>query len=194
MSMAFSKERFETPCGEGEQSCVLCRRFPQYCPIGRNENAFEMAERAELLKRLEDETISEDNKMLIKKALGINTSQPTRTKCGDCIHFANRDCPVGNGNTTADHICECVFFSHFANGSKKVSDNVNSPAHYNQGCVECIEALKAALGDKFIGFLVGNVLKYCWRYQHKNGLEDLRKAQYYLNRAIEEMSNEQPVP
>lgn len=120
--------------------------------------------------------------------------KPARVKCGDCIHFANRDCPVGNGNATADDECECPFFYLSSNGGKMVTDNVNSPAHYNQGGVECIEALKAALGDKFIGFLVGNVLKYCWRYQHKNGLEDLRKAQYYLNRAIEEMSNEQPVP
>lgn len=114
----------------------------------------------------------------------------TIVKCGDCIHFANRDCPVGNGNTAADDECECPFFSLSANGSKMVSDNVNHPAHYTAGGIECIDALKAALGDKFIGFLVGNVLKYCWRYQHKNGLEDLRKAQYYLNRAIEEMSNE----
>lgn len=149
MSMAFSKERFETPCGEGEQSCVLCRRFPSFCLIDGNENAFEIAERAELLKRLEDETISEDKKMLIKKALGME---------------------------------------HFANGNKMVTDNVNSPAHYTQGGIECIDCIKAALGDNFIGFLTGNVMKYVYRYKNKNGVEDLKKAAVYLNWAIKELS------
>lgn len=65
-------------------------------------------------------------------------------------------------------------------------DNVNHPVHYNSGGIECIEAIKAALGDKYIGFLVGNVIKYCWRYEHKNGAEDLKKAAFYLDRAIEE--------
>lgn len=65
-------------------------------------------------------------------------------------------------------------------------DNVNHPVHYNSGGIECIEGIKAALGDKYIGFLVGNVLKYCWRYEHKNGVEDLKKAAFYLDRAIEE--------
>lgn len=65
-------------------------------------------------------------------------------------------------------------------------DNVSHPSHYNSGGIECIEAIKAALGDKYIGFLVGNVIKYCWRYEHKNGVEDLKKAAFYLDRAIEE--------
>lgn len=65
-------------------------------------------------------------------------------------------------------------------------DNVNHPSHYNSGGIECIEGIKAALGDKYIGFLVGNVIKYCWRYEHKNGVEDLKKAAFYLDRAIEE--------
>ena len=67
------------------------------------------------------------------------------------------------------------------------TDNVNHPPHYNQGGIECIEAIKAALGDGFVAYLRGNVMKYLWRCDHKGGLEDLKKAAWYLDRAIKEM-------
>ena len=66
-------------------------------------------------------------------------------------------------------------------------DNVNHPPHYNQGGIECIEAIKAALGDGFVAYLRGNCIKYLWRCEHKGGIEDLRKAAFYLDRAIKEM-------
>ena len=68
-----------------------------------------------------------------------------------------------------------------------MADMVSHPQHYNMGGVECIDGIKAALGDKYVGFLIGNVIKYCWRYEHKNGAEDLRKAKFYLEQAIGEM-------
>jgi hypothetical protein len=66
-------------------------------------------------------------------------------------------------------------------------DNVNHPAHYNQGGIECIEAIKAATGSGFVKYCTGNVIKYLWRYDNKGGLEDLKKAAWYLDRAIKEM-------
>lgn len=55
------------------------------------------------------------------------------------------------------------------------------PSHYNQGHVECIEAIKSALSpEQFEGFCRGNCLKYLWRYKQKGGSEDLAKAQTYL--------------
>ena len=69
----------------------------------------------------------------------------------------------------------------------QTSDNVNHPAHYNQGTIECIDAIKAATGDGFAAYLRGNVLKYLWRCEHKGGVEDLKKAAFYLDRAIKEM-------
>jgi len=66
-------------------------------------------------------------------------------------------------------------------------DNVNHPPHYNQGGIECIDAIKAALGDGFADYLRGNVMKYLWRCEHKGGVEDLKKAAWYLDRAIKEM-------
>ena len=67
-------------------------------------------------------------------------------------------------------------------------DNVNRPAHYTQGGIECIDAIKAAMTpEAFRGFLKGNIQKYMWRYEKKNGLEDLKKARWYLDRLIGEM-------
>ena len=67
-----------------------------------------------------------------------------------------------------------------------MSDNVNHPEHYTSGGIECIDAIRASLGDKeFADYCKGNIIKYLWRYRHKNGTEDLRKAQVYLNWMIE---------
>jgi hypothetical protein len=66
-------------------------------------------------------------------------------------------------------------------------DNVNHPPHYNQGGIECIDAIKAATGSGFVKYCTGNVIKYLWRYDNKGGLEDLKKAAWYLDRAIKEM-------
>lgn len=67
-------------------------------------------------------------------------------------------------------------------------DNIN-PQHYKAGEVECIDAIKASMSQsEFNGYCKGNVIKYVWRYQNKNGLEDLKKAQWYLNKLIENLS------
>ena len=64
-------------------------------------------------------------------------------------------------------------------------DIVNNPPHYNQTGIECVEAIAAATDDGFEYYLQGNILKYLWRYRYKNGIEDLKKAQWYLNKLIE---------
>ena len=66
-----------------------------------------------------------------------------------------------------------------------MADNVNRPPNYNQAGIECIDAILAATGDGFEYYLQGNIMKYLWRYRYKNGTEDLRKAQWYLNKLIE---------
>lgn len=70
-----------------------------------------------------------------------------------------------------------------------MNDNVNHPGHYTQGGIECIDALKAATVGKtgIEAVCVANVIKYLWRYEEKNGLEDARKAQWYINRLIQEL-------
>ena len=68
-------------------------------------------------------------------------------------------------------------------------DNVNSPSHYTQAGIECIDAIKAAVSGKsgIEAVCVANVIKYLWRYELKNGVEDVKKAQWYLNRLVSEM-------
>lgn len=74
-----------------------------------------------------------------------------------------------------------------------MSDLVEHPSHYNAGSVETIDAIKSALGDAFLDYCRGNVLKYVWRCRHKGSLiEDLRKAAKYLEWAIEEAESEKP--
>ena len=70
-----------------------------------------------------------------------------------------------------------------------MSDPVN-PDHYKQGDIECIEAIKASMHPaQFEGYLKGNIVKYVWRYEMKKGLQDLLKAQWYMNRLILEEQN-----
>lgn len=66
-----------------------------------------------------------------------------------------------------------------------VEDVVNKPKHYNQGTIECIDAIEAMLThEEFVGYLRGNSLKYRWRFRYKNGVEDLRKAEWYEKRLL----------
>ena len=68
-------------------------------------------------------------------------------------------------------------------------DTVQRPAHYNQSGIECIDAIAASMTPaEFQAYLKGNVQKYLWRYKHKNGVEDCRKAQWYLDRLVKELS------
>lgn len=66
-------------------------------------------------------------------------------------------------------------------------DVVNHPKHYTQGKIECIDAIESATVGKvgIEAFYVGNVIKYLWRYEKKNGLEDVKKCEYYLKKLIE---------
>lgn len=71
------------------------------------------------------------------------------------------------------------------NGHENEPDLVNHPSHYETGKFECIEVMEEALGrDVVKGFCIGNAFKYLYRAKRKNGLEDLKKAQWYLNRVI----------
>jgi hypothetical protein len=60
-------------------------------------------------------------------------------------------------------------------------DNVNHPKHYKQhpSGVECIQI------TEHYNFCIGNAIKYLWRSDHKNGIEDLKKAIWYIQREIE---------
>ena len=65
-----------------------------------------------------------------------------------------------------------------------MKDNIN-PKHYKQGKIEVIEFIL----DQKMNYLEGNIIKYLSRYKHKNGIEDLKKALWYLNKLIGEKEN-----
>lgn len=64
-------------------------------------------------------------------------------------------------------------------------DNVNSPSHY-QGKVECIDCIESAIAglNGIEAFCTGNAIKYLYRWKKKNGIEDLKKAKYYIDKII----------
>jgi len=109
-------------------------------------------------------------------------------KCSNCV-FAipsatdgfmckYHDIPVSQGHW-------CCKFKAFV--QQAYPDPVNHPSHYTQGKVECIDAIESATINKkgIEAVCTANVIKYLWRYENKNGLEDLKKAEFYLNRLIE---------
>lgn len=74
---------------------------------------------------------------------------------------------------------------------KSDTDMVNHPSHYTQGGIECIDALKAATVSKtgIEAVCTANAIKYLWRYEEKNGIEDVKKARWYIDRLIKELEN-----
>lgn len=69
--------------------------------------------------------------------------------------------------------------------NKSTPDMVNSPSHYGNGQIECIDYIKDTLtNEELIGYLRGNLIKYQHRFRYKNGTEDLKKAEWYLKELI----------
>ena len=74
-----------------------------------------------------------------------------------------------------------------------MADNVNHPSHYETGKFECIEVMLETQGIEAVkNFCVCNAFKYLYRTQRKNGLEDILKAIWYLQKYVDlvEMSRE----
>ena len=101
--------------------------------------------------------------------------------CETCGHYTeDRHCKLGYSVCLPDH--DWI--------SKDAPDLVNHPAHYEQSCgLECIQVMELVFGAEAIKhFCMCNAFKYMWRYKHKNGLEDLKKARWYLTYASEYVS------
>lgn len=108
------------------------------------------------------------------------------------------DTPIKKYKVKQDEVAK--WFDDAANAMKAVAtvgvsmkndnnDNVNNPSHYTAGGVETLDYIKAKVKD-YPSYVAGNILKYVSRYEHKNGIEDLKKAQFYLNDLIEWMESE----
>lgn len=82
-----------------------------------------------------------------------------------------------------------AFSSNGVSMKNENNDKVNNPSHYTAGGIETLDYIKAKVKD-YPSYVAGNILKYVSRYEHKNGIEDLKKAQFYLNDLINWMESE----
>ena len=98
-----------------------------------------------------------------------------------------------NFNRWSDDKLAIAYDHVYKNMDENVPDMVNHPQHYTRGGIECIDALKAAtVGKRGIeAVCVANVIKYLWRYEEKNGIEDVRKAKFYIERLLKELEESQ---
>ena len=98
-----------------------------------------------------------------------------------------KDCSL-LGEVSDDVLDKCLESIEISDAKPEM---VQHPAHYNQGKVECIDAMAAATVNKrgIEAICVSNVIKYLFRYETKNGLEDVKKAAWYLNRLIDELED-----
>lgn len=65
-------------------------------------------------------------------------------------------------------------------------DVVNHPSHYETGKFECIDVMLETQGKEAVmGFCLCNAFKYLYRHKRKNGVEDVKKAKWYINKYIE---------
>lgn len=127
-----------------------------------------------------------------------------RTYCASRIGCAG--CPLALDSIHHKHTCysfwykfpediernyDLIFGNDTNSDEEKDEDMVNHPSHYTSGGVECIDAITAALSkydDPVDSWLVGQVIKYLWRAPLKGKYdEDIKKAQFYLNRLVEKI-------
>lgn len=94
--------------------------------------------------------------------------------CNDCIY---QGCDLD-----AEPCVDCEGANRFA----QKEDVVNHPSHYETGKFECIDVMQEVFGvDAVKDFCLCNAFKYLYRTKRKNGLEDIKKCQWYINKYIE---------
>ena len=77
------------------------------------------------------------------------------------------------------------------NKSKLENDPIK-PNHYKNGKMEAIKIMQNSLSDEeYKGFLKGLIIKYLYRADSKNGLEDYKKAQWYMNELVKVLEKKQ---
>lgn len=106
---------------------------------------------------------------------------PIRAKDKDCLQFI------------ADHQQEAIELMGWELVGEDTPDSsVDHPSHYNVGKIECIDAIAAATAglEGMEAVCTGNALKYIWRWKHKNGAEDVKKAIWYLGFLLKEIEDE----
>ena len=175
------KDALENYCpAKDERDVDACKR----CVIGSSKNT--------------DNTIctyfSVDNPTEAARLMGYDVIEDH--KCYDCKNYnGNSLCGFTGVDVKIDPEEGCSIWEkkdvNMEQKEEHITEAVDHPAHYNQGGVECIDAMKAAtVGLEGIqAFCAANAIKYIWRFKDKNGAEDLDKAMWYIQRLKEEIRN-----
>ncbi len=111
---------------------------------------------------------------------GLESTRSTSTKCSGRTKKNKKTTRLNEHPLYGDK------FVHDVYSIESAPDMVDNPPHYNNGSIECIEAIEAMLNkDEYIGYLRGNAFKYRWRFRYKSKpFEDLRKARWYEERLM----------
>lgn len=107
-----------------------------------------------------------------------------KATCQNCKYHN----PTGSINKVPTVCWSCGPSLPYWEPKETMNDKINSPSHYTSGGIEAIDYIKAKLGtDGCIAYCLGNVIKYVSRAGKKDiqkELEDLKKAQWYLNKTV----------
>ena len=105
-------------------------------------------------------------------------------------------CNYGIVKPEEEPCSNCRDYDHFEEEITIANtNNVNHPKHYTQGKFECIDVIEEITKPctKFEAYIIGTVLKYLWRFKFKNGLEDLKKARWYLDKLISKIEKDDSI-
>jgi hypothetical protein len=108
--------------------------------------------------------------------------------CVDCRYFLKTEKQLPCKNCNANYLQPNGYADLWEEIKEPLSVETNpiKPNHYKSCSIECIDAMMMMLGADYVyKFCVCNAIKYIWRYKDKNGIEDLKKAEWYLNKAEE---------
>lgn len=122
------------------------------------------------------------DKLCAKKGDGL-------ANCSKCSEFVNDLCSRKNTfDFTDEELDMALRDMEKTNPGQHEFDTVERPEHYASTSIECIDAMVETQGvDAVKDFCVCNAFKYLWRHNSKNGDEDIKKANWYLNKAVELM-------
>ena len=127
--------------------------------------------------------------MTFKEKLQQETPNKVDSACDDgCVGcpsdygYERRELSVKNCRSNGGKGCEYCWNREIS----EESDNINHPSHYETGQFECIDVMIETQGVEAVkGFCKCNALKYLYRANRKNGLGDMKKAIWYLNKYVE---------
>ena len=122
-----------------------------------------------------------------EKRQALNNFCDEQRGCRFCpLSSEYEDCSFDDFNIISAESVERAY--NLAYGDKK--EEINHPDRYAGGKFECIDVMLDVFGaDAVKRFCILNAFKYIWRAEKKNGVEDIKKAVWYLNKYIELKEN-----